>query len=96
MENQNSQSVNLEEYWKKFYNKVERVISWLILTLGAVILITYGIFKLFEGLIIDQEISIIVKVGIFCLIAGFVMLLISVVREKLILKKVDRYKEVEK
>jgi len=44
----------------------------------------------------SNEIPVIEKVGILALIIGLVVLTVSVVREKLMVRKHDQYKEVER
>ncbi len=96
MKNNTYQQEKFDDYWKKFYNKLERIIGWLIFTVGIVIIISYGLFKIFESIIVEKEMSIILKVGLFSVIAGMVFLLFSVIREKITLKKIDKYKEIDR
>lgn len=85
-----------DNYWLSVYNRLERGIAWLLFTLGSIILLTYGGFKAVEALISDPQLAGIVKFGIMLTIGGLVMLLFSVLREKLILRKEDPYKEVQR
>lgn len=85
-----------DSYWVGVYNRIERGIGWIIFSIGAVILITYGLFKLAETLINDSQLETIVKIGIIGVIAGIVIIFVSVVREKLIIRKTDKYKEVQR
>jgi len=85
-----------DRYWLGVYNRLERGIGWILFSVGAIILITYGIYHFIETLIVDQQLSGIVKFGIVAVIAGVVILLISVAREKLIVRQKDPYKEVKR
>jgi len=85
-----------DRYWLGVYNRLERGIAWILFSVGAIILITYGIYHFIETLIVDQQLSGIVKFGIVAVIAGVVILLISVAREKLIVRQKDPYKEVKR
>jgi len=85
-----------DSYWLKVYNQIERGIAWILFSVGSVILITYGLYKWVETLFASQNVDLIVKIGIFALIAGLVILFISIAREKLISRKVDPYKEVQR
>jgi len=85
-----------DRYWLGVYNRLERGIGWILFSVGAIILITYGIYHFIETLIVDQQLSGIVKFGIIAVIAGVVILLISVAREKLIVRQKDPYKEVKR
>jgi hypothetical protein len=83
-----------DNYWLGVYNKMERGIGWLIFTIGAVILLTYGGFKTVEAVINDPGLAFIVKVGILLTIGGLAVLFVSVAREKFFTRKHDPYKEI--
>lgn len=87
----------LERYWSHIYNRLERGIGWIMLSLGAIILLSYGGFKLVEEVVKDPEIGLLIKVGILALVFGVVVLFVSLLRERLALLKTDKYsKEVER
>jgi predicted anti-sigma-YlaC factor YlaD len=83
-------------YWASIYNRLERRIGWILLSIGAMILIFFGGYKMVEGIIQDPSTSLLLKVGILTLMAGVVVLLFSLVREQFFVRKRERYKEVEK
>ena len=85
-----------DNYWMRVYNRIERGIAWIIFSIGAVILITYGLFKAVEAIIADPQLEFIIKIGIIAVLAGLVILFVSVVREKLFVRKSDPYKEIER
>ena len=85
-----------DSYWMKVYNRIERGIAWIIFSVGAVILITYGLFKAVEAIIADPQLELIIKIGIIAVLAGMVILFVSVIREKLFVRKSDPYKEIER
>lgn len=85
-----------DSYWMGVYNRIERGIGWIIFSVGAVILITYGLFKFVETLISDSQLETIVKIGIIGVIAGIVIIFVSIIREKLTIRKTDKYKEVQR
>jgi len=85
-----------DRYWVNIYNRFERGITWILVSIGSVILLTYGLFKAVESLLADTQVVGIVKIGILLALAGAVILLISVLREKLFIKKSDPYKEVQR
>ena len=81
----------LARYWNSVYNRLERGAGWLLFSLGAIILLCYGAFKLIE------EIALLLKIGVISLIFGSVALFVSLVRERLTLRKTDKYsREVER
>jgi len=83
-----------DNYWLGVYNKMERGIGWLIFSIGAVILLTYGGFKMIEAVINDPGLAFIAKVGILLTIGGLAVLFVSVAREKFFTRKHDPYKEI--
>lgn len=83
-------------YWASVYNRLERRIGWILLSIGAMILIFFGGYKAVEGIIHDPTTSLLLKVGILVFMAGIVVLLVSILRERLFVRKRERYKEVEK
>jgi len=85
-----------DQYWQKVYNRIERGLGWIIFSVGVIILVTYGLFKAIEAIFADTQIVGIVKWGILVLIAGIVILLVSVLREKLFVRKSDPFKEVQR
>jgi len=82
-------------YWSKFLNRFERVIGWFLFITGILILITYGLYQFILFLFKDTQLSLFVKAGIFLSVLGFVLLLFSVIRERLTLRKKDKYTEVD-
>ena len=85
-----------DNYWMNTYNKFERGIAWIIFSIGAIILITYGLFKAVESIIADPQLQGIIKIGIIAVLLGLVILLVSVIREKLVVRKSDPYKEIQR
>lgn len=85
-----------DRYWVHIYNRIERGIGWITFSIGSIILITYGLFKAVESVLADTQLAGIVKIGIFAVIAGLVILLVSVAREKLFVRKTDPYKEIQR
>lgn len=85
-----------DKYWVNIYNRIERSIAWILVSIGAVILITWGLFQAVENMLADTQLVGIVKIGIIFALAGFVILIVSVLREKLIMRKSDPYKEIQR
>jgi predicted anti-sigma-YlaC factor YlaD len=83
-------------YWMSVYNRLERRIGWILLSIGGIILLFFGGYKMVEGIIQDPSISLLMKAGILTLLGGIAVLLVSVLREQLFVRRRERYKEVEK
>lgn len=85
-----------DKYWNTFFNKIERVISWLIFICGIVLLITYWLYSLMEKILIDEAMPLIFRIGLFATIFGFILLLFSIAKEKFIVNKHDKYRGITK
>jgi len=83
-------------YWSSVYNRLERRIGWILLSIGAIILLLFGGYKAVEGIIVDASTPLLLKVGILTLLGGVVVMLVSLARERIFVRKRERYKEVEK
>jgi predicted anti-sigma-YlaC factor YlaD len=83
-------------YWTSVYNRLERGIGWILFSIGAIILLFFGSYKLVEGIIQDASVPLILKIGILSVLGGLVVLLVSLLREQLFVRKRERYKEIEK
>ncbi len=87
----------LEKYWSGIYNRLERNIAWILFSIGAIVLLCYGAFELIEEFIKNPNIAIALRIGVVALIVGIVVLFVSVLRERLTLRKIDKYsREVER
>jgi hypothetical protein len=85
-----------DDYWSHVYNRIERGISWIFISLGAIIVLGFSAWQAFYKLIADQQINPLLKGGILILLIGLVILIVSVIREKLMIRKIDKYREVER
>jgi membrane glycosyltransferase len=83
-------------YWTSVYNRLERRFGWILFSIGAIILLFYGGYKMIETIIVDSTVPLFLKIGFLGILAGFVVLLVSVGRERFFVRKRERYKEVEK
>jgi predicted anti-sigma-YlaC factor YlaD len=85
-----------ETYWNTVYNRLERSIGWILLSIGGMILLFFGGYKAIEGIIQDPSTPVLLKIGILTVLGGVVVLLVSLLREQIFVHKRERYKEVEK
>ena len=96
MKNQLLPDMAWDEYWQHLYNKLERGISWILISIGAILLIGFAVIRFLAEILNSTDISTFEKVGILTLTFGFVILFVSVVREKLMARKHDKYREVQR
>lgn len=85
-----------ERYWAGVYNRLERRLAWVLVSLGAVATITYFTVRLIIRLINDPDIALWAKVGVLALIGGFTLLFVSVLRERLAVAKTDKYRHIKR
>lgn len=85
-----------DRYWLNVYNRIERGIAWILTSIGAMVVLFYGAFKAVESILADPQLVWFVKAGILATLAGLVILLVSVVREKLLTRGADKYKEIQR
>ena len=81
-----------ENFRKRLTCRTERVTGWLLTGLGVLLLVGYGLWALFSA----PEVAWVVKFGAGALTVGLVLLLVSVIRLRLRLRRVDKYKEVKR
>ena len=81
-----------EAYWKKLFRRFERKTGWLLMIAGAALIVLYALWK---GVTDFGEITF-MKVVTIAVAAGFVILLISVIRERVHQYRSDRYKDIDR
>lgn len=85
-----------DRYWLNVYNRIERGLGWILTSIGAMIVLFYGAYKAIESILADAQLEWFMKAGILALLGGLVILLVSVLREKLMIRKTDKYKEIQR
>jgi len=83
-------------YWNSVYSRFERGVAWILVSLGAIVLGSWGAWSGVQDLMADADLPTVVKWSILALIVGLVMLLVSVVRYRLFVSRTDPYKEIER
>ena len=85
-----------DNYWQSLYKKLERGVGWILFSIGAIVLLCYGLFEFLSELYINSTIPILIKLSVSVLLIGIIILFVSFSRERLFAYKHDRYKEVRK
>ena len=83
-------------YWLGIYNRIERGIAWIAISIGAIIFFGYASIEAVNSFINDTQFPPIVKVGISILVFGALVLIFALLREKFFISKHDKYKEVQR
>ena len=79
-------------YWHGVYNRIERGTGWLIFAIGLAILVVYGAYEF----VTDPGVAALVKILIAVPVVGFIVLFVSVLREKRTVNRTDKYKDIER
>lgn len=85
-----------DSYWLGIYNRIERGIAWIIISIGAVLVFGFSVIKFIETLYLDSTVPLIMKIGIYAISFGFVILIVSLLRERIFTFKHDKYKEIQR
>lgn len=83
-----------DSYWEHVYRRLERRIGWVLVSLGTIIVGTWALWTAVSELIRDTTLPAYIRWSMLALVAGFVILFVSVVRERLFMQKKDPYKDV--
>ncbi len=70
---------------------ITRGLGWLLLVGGVLVLGGVAIY----ALVIDEGAPLYIKLGVGALYGGLALLLLSVLRQQLIARKTDKYKDVQ-
>ena len=85
-----------DHYWTSVYSRFERRVGWILLSLGAIVLLSYGLWTAAQEILADATLPGVVKAAVFVVVVGTVVLLVSVIREKWFVHKSDPYKDVQR
>lgn len=83
-----------DRYWGGVYARLERGIAWALISLGAAVVIAFAAYHAVLGFLEDTSSPLLLKIALAALALGGAILLVSVIREKFILRKTDKYREV--
>ncbi len=83
-----------EVFWQGYYNRIERSVGWVLLVLGGLALLGWVAYSLLVMIWHSENLPAGVRWGTMGAISGLVVLLVSVVRERLHKRKLTRYKDV--
>jgi len=83
-----------EAFWNSRYNRSERSLGWILLSLGLAIIIGWFGVELAVAFWATTDISIWIKGCIIAAVAGALLIVSSVVRERIFARRKSRYKDV--
>jgi hypothetical protein len=82
-----------DRYWESSYRRVERSLAWILVSAGVVILAGYAIWHAVQALLEDADAPLGLRIAIAAVAIGAVILVVSVVREKLFTARRDPYQK---
>ena len=85
-----------EQYFESVYNRAERGFAWILLSMGAIVMTGWGLWVGLEELWGAADLPMYVKIAIYAMLLGLAVLLLSVIREKLFVRRTDPYKEIQR
>jgi ferric-dicitrate binding protein FerR (iron transport regulator) len=82
-----------DRYWTTTYRRAERGIAWLLVIAGAVVLAGYWIWHAVEAFLADTGTPLFLRAAIAAVAIGALILVVSVVREKIFTARRDPYQK---
>jgi len=83
-----------EVFWRSVYNRRERSLGWLLLSLGLAVVTAWGVWEMLTKLLAADGLPWPVKGGALVTLVGLVVLVVSVVRERRYKRARTRYKDI--
>ncbi len=82
-----------EGYWQGVYRQIERGLGWILMSIGAIIVIAFGLYVGLSEFYANPDVSLILKIGVSFGGFGVIVLLVSILRERLFARKHERYEK---
>ena len=57
-------------YWSSVYNRLERKLGWILLSIGLIILICAGVYPALKGFLSNPDTPLLLKIGLLSLVGG--------------------------
>jgi len=85
-----------ERYWHQTYNRMERNTGWILLSIGTIILTSYGAYEFLSSLWIDPSEPWWLRLAVGCVAIGLSVLFVSVLRERWFVRNRDPYRGIKR
>jgi anti-sigma factor RsiW len=83
-------------YWEGVFNRLERSVAWTLISLGAIVVLGWGVWRAAEALLHDTSMPPLIKLALVALAVGGLILGVSVVRERWLLGRRDPYRGIQR
>ena len=81
-------------YWKNTYNRMERTIGWALVIIGFAVVGICAVGRFAHWIVTNQTLNLAEKLGLGAVIAGLVVIVAGAVRERIVMRRFDRYRRV--
>lgn len=78
-------------YFHSTYRRAERRLGWLLVAAGTLVLTGWGLWHIVESLWADSQTPVAIRAAVVAVLLGAIVLLFSVLREKLFTRRHDPY-----
>lgn len=82
-----------EAFWEGAYNRTERSLGWVLLVVGVAVVGGWGLWEAGRA-IVAAELPLLVKLALAAGVAGLAVLMASVLRERLFIRRRTRYDDI--
>ena len=82
-----------ESFWRNLYNRSERSLGWVLVIAGVAVVGLWGLLQVTLA-VLATDLPIVVKGGLLAAAVGLLVLLISVLRERLFTRRRTRYDDI--
>lgn len=82
-----------DRYWHSSYRRVERGVAWILVSIGVTVLAAYWVWHAVNAFFADTTTPLGIRIAIAAVAIGGVILILSVVREKLFTARRDPYQK---
>ena len=96
MELRNPPEETWDGYWTSVYSRVERGAGWLLVSLGVIVVGGWAVWEWVGALLEDTATPAVVRYSMIGLFVGMVILMVSVTRHRLSVRKTDPYKDIQR
>lgn len=85
-----------DRYWTRTYNRMERGLGWILLSLGVIVLLSVGLYELLQHWFLEGASPWWLRAATGAVAAGLGVLFVSVLRERIFVRRTDPYREIER
>ena len=85
-----------DEYWEQVYNKIERRTGWVFISIGLIVILSFAMYHFVMDFLLNGGQPMLLRAGVSILGIGMIIISVSVLRERLTIRKVDKYRSIKR